>query len=48
MSHGKVNAELNRVSGVSRVSEATVDQLERRLEQAEAWLRQASSRRVAG
>jgi superfamily II DNA or RNA helicase len=47
-SHAAVNAELNRVSGVKRVSEATVEQLEKRLAKAEAWLRQASSRRVAG
>jgi superfamily II DNA or RNA helicase len=46
--HAAVNAELNRVSGVTKVSEATVQQLERRLEKAEAWLRQASARRVAG
>jgi hypothetical protein len=48
MTHAKVNAELNRVSNVKRVSEATVQQLERRLEKAELWLRQASARRVAG
>jgi superfamily II DNA or RNA helicase len=47
-SHAAVNAELNRVSGVKRVSEATVEQLEKRLAKAEAWLRQASARRVAG
>jgi superfamily II DNA or RNA helicase len=46
--HAAVNAELNRVSGVKKVSEATVEQLERRLEKASAWLAQASSRRVAG
>jgi superfamily II DNA or RNA helicase len=46
--HAAVNAELNRVSGVAKVSEATVQQLERRLEKADAWLRQASARRVAG
>jgi superfamily II DNA or RNA helicase len=46
--HAAVNAELNRVSGVKKVSEATVQQLERRLEKADAWLRQASARRVAG
>jgi hypothetical protein len=48
MTHGKVNAELNRVSGVKRVSEATLEQLQRRLEKADAWLVQASARRVAG
>jgi superfamily II DNA or RNA helicase len=46
--HAAVNAELNRVSGVKKVSEATVEQLERRLAKADAWLKQASSRRVAG
>jgi superfamily II DNA or RNA helicase len=46
--HAAVNAELNRVSGVKKVSEATVEQLERRLTKADAWLRQASARRVAG
>ena len=46
MTHAGVNAELNRVSGVKKVSEATVDQLQRRLDKAEAWLRQASGRRV--
>jgi superfamily II DNA or RNA helicase len=48
LSHGKVNAELNRVSNVKKVSEATVEELERRLAKASDWLRQASSRRVAG
>jgi superfamily II DNA or RNA helicase len=46
LTHAGVNAELNRVSGVTKVGEATVEQLERRLEKAEAWLRQASGRRV--
>jgi hypothetical protein len=46
--HAAVNAELNRVSGVKKVSEATLEQLERRLAKADAWLQQASSRRVAG
>jgi superfamily II DNA or RNA helicase len=46
--HAAVNAELNRVSGVKKVSEATVEQLERRLAKADAWLQQASARRVAG
>lgn len=42
MTHAKVNAELNRLSGVARVSEATVDQLERRAEAAARWFDQAS------
>ncbi len=48
MTHAKVNAELNRVSGLRKISEATVEQLEKRLHKAEAWLRQASARRVPG
>ena len=35
--HAKVNAELNRLAGVRRVTEATVEQLQRRLRQAEYW-----------
>lgn len=46
MTHAGVNGELNRVSGVKKVSEATVEQLERRLDKAEQWLRQASARRA--
>jgi superfamily II DNA or RNA helicase len=38
LTHAQVNAELNRLSGVRRVSEATVGQLERRLAQADRWL----------
>jgi superfamily II DNA or RNA helicase len=48
MTHAGVNAELNRVSGVRKISEATLEQLQRRLEKAEAWLTQASARRVPG
>jgi hypothetical protein len=33
-----VNAELNRLAGVRKIAEATVDQLERRLRHAETWL----------
>lgn len=39
LSHGKVNAEMNRLAGVTKVSAATTDQLERRLRYAESWLR---------
>ncbi|HVF32545.1 MAG TPA: DEAD/DEAH box helicase [Acidimicrobiales bacterium] len=46
--HAAVNAELNRVSGVRKVSEATAEQLQKRLDKADAWLRQAAARRVAG
>jgi superfamily II DNA or RNA helicase len=38
LTHGQVNAELNRLSGVRRVSEATLEQLERRLGAADRWL----------
>jgi len=36
--HRAVNGELNRRSGVHRITEATADQLERRLKAADAWL----------
>jgi superfamily II DNA or RNA helicase len=39
--HAKINAELNRLAGVDKVSQATVEQLERRLRHAESWLRRA-------
>ena len=41
LTHAEVNFELNRVSGVRRVSEATSEQLERRLAEADAWLARA-------
>ncbi len=44
LSHGKVNAEMNRLAGVAKVSSATTDQLERRLRYAESWLRRARGR----
>jgi superfamily II DNA or RNA helicase len=39
--HKRVNAELNRLSGVARVAQATIDQLEKRLRAGESWLRRA-------
>ncbi|MEZ5382045.1 MAG: DEAD/DEAH box helicase [Microthrixaceae bacterium] len=39
MTHAQVNRELNRLSGVTRISEATEAQLQRRLDQANAWSR---------
>lgn len=36
--HAQVNAELNRRVGIKRITEATVAQLERRLEAAKKWL----------
>jgi superfamily II DNA or RNA helicase len=41
LAHAHVNAELNRLAGVSRIAEATVEQLERRLRVAERWLQKA-------
>jgi superfamily II DNA or RNA helicase len=38
LTHAQVNAELNRLSGVRRVSEATIDQLVRRLAAADTWV----------
>jgi hypothetical protein len=38
MTHAQVNAELNRLAGLHRVSDATSAQLERRLTHAERWL----------
>jgi superfamily II DNA or RNA helicase len=37
-SHAQVNAELNRRAGLKRISEATVDQLDRRARAADEWL----------
>lgn len=39
LGHAAVNAELNRLAGVRRVTEATLEQLERRLRHADAWAR---------
>ncbi len=36
--HANVNFELNRLSGVSKVSVATIDQLQRRAKQGEDWM----------
>jgi hypothetical protein len=38
-SHPQVNAELNRLSGIRKISEATLEQLERRLVVGRKWLR---------
>ncbi len=38
-SHARVQAEMNRLAGISKVSMATTDQLQRRLRYAESWLR---------
>jgi type I site-specific restriction endonuclease len=38
LSHAKVNSELNKLAGVTKVTEATVPQLQKRLRAAESWL----------
>ena len=43
-SHVKVNAEMNRLAGVTKVPSATTDQLSRRLRYAESWLRRVRGR----
>lgn len=37
--HPRVQGELNRLAGISKVASATIDQLERRLRYGESWLR---------
>jgi hypothetical protein len=37
--HARVQGELNRLAGISKVSTATIDQLERRLRYGDSWLR---------
>jgi superfamily II DNA or RNA helicase len=37
MSHAQVNGQLNRLAGVERIREATLEQLERRLDHARRW-----------
>lgn len=39
LSHAEVNAELNRRTGIRRITEASLPQLERRVQVAEAWLK---------
>ncbi|MGB7879201.1 MAG: hypothetical protein WBL31_10600, partial [Ilumatobacteraceae bacterium] len=41
--HAKVQGEMNRLAGVTRVATATTEQLERRLRYAESWLRRLQS-----
>ncbi|HYH51420.1 MAG TPA: DEAD/DEAH box helicase [Acidimicrobiia bacterium] len=48
MTHAAVNGELNRVIGLKRISEATVEQLERRLAHADKWWRDASAKTGTG
>jgi superfamily II DNA or RNA helicase len=42
--HARVQAEMNRMAGVTKVATATTDQLERRLRYAESWLRRLRGR----
>jgi superfamily II DNA or RNA helicase len=39
LTHREVNGRLNRLAGVQRITEATVDQLRQRADQAERWIR---------
>jgi hypothetical protein len=39
LTHREVNGRLNRLAGVQRINEATVDQLRQRADQAERWIR---------
>ncbi len=39
LTHAQVNAELNRIVGIRRITEATIAQLEERADQAERWMR---------
>ncbi|HVW31310.1 MAG TPA: hypothetical protein VHL53_02120, partial [Acidimicrobiia bacterium] len=48
MTHAAVNGELNRALGLKKISEATVEQLERRLAKADQWWAQASRNTAAG
>jgi len=41
LSHARANAELNHQVGLRGIKEATVDQLEERVEQADRWLSRA-------
>jgi superfamily II DNA or RNA helicase len=39
--HAKVNAEMNRLAGIEKISQATIEQLQRRVRYGESWLRRA-------
>ena len=38
MTHREVNGQLNRLAGIGRIADATVDQLCKRADQAEKWM----------
>ena len=42
MTHAQVNRELNRLSGITRVTEATVTQLKTRLDKGTRWLNRSA------
>jgi superfamily II DNA or RNA helicase len=46
LTHAQVNSQLNRLVGLRRIDEATVDQLARRARQAEQWLRKGAPARL--
>jgi superfamily II DNA or RNA helicase len=48
LGHAQINGELNRMSGVSKVAEATVAQLEKRANAANQWLEREQRRRSSG
>lgn len=48
LTHAAVNNELNRITGLRSIREATINDLERRLARAEKWLEQESSRHRTG
>ena len=39
MDHRQVNSELNRLAGIRKVTEATIEQLQRRLDVANKWIK---------
>jgi superfamily II DNA or RNA helicase len=46
LTHAQVNSQLNRLVGLRRIDEATVDQLARRARQAEQWLSKGAPARI--
>jgi superfamily II DNA or RNA helicase len=46
LTHAQINSQLNRLIGLRRIDEATVDQLARRARQAEQWLSKGAPARI--
>jgi superfamily II DNA or RNA helicase len=46
LTHAQINSQLNRLVGLRRIDEATVDQLARRARQADQWLTKGSPARI--